>query len=134
MLGGVCGGLGEYLNIDPTLIRLIFIILFFSGGIGFWLYIFLWIFIPEEGYEQEFHFSADEIGERVKIMGDDFRSAVTQPHPQAGLLVGASLIVLGAFLLLDNLDISWLWWFDFDILWPILLICGGVFVILRRNK
>jgi phage shock protein PspC (stress-responsive transcriptional regulator) len=134
MLGGVCGGLGEYINIDPNLIRFIFLILFFGGGLGFWLYVFLWIFIPEEGYEKEFQLTADQIGERVKNVGDDFIVSVTQPHPQAGLIVGSALIFLGAFLLLDNLNIPWLWWLDFDILWPILLIAGGVFVILRRVK
>lgn len=134
MLGGVCGGIGEYIKIDPNLIRFIFLILFFGGGVGFWLYLFLWIFIPEEGTKTEYKFTADQIGERVKGVGDDFIAAVTQPHPQAGLIVGSALIFLGAFLLLDNLNIPWLWWLDFDILWPILLIAGGVLVIFRRFK
>jgi phage shock protein C len=32
MLGGVCGGLGDYLNMDPTVIRLIFLLLLFTAG------------------------------------------------------------------------------------------------------
>lgn len=48
-LAGVCGGLGEYLNVDPTIIRVIFIFLLLPGGLpGFLLYILLWIFIPTE--------------------------------------------------------------------------------------
>lgn len=48
MLGGVCGGLGAYFNIDPTLIRLAFVLLFFGVGAGPLLYIILWIVVPEE--------------------------------------------------------------------------------------
>lgn len=47
VLGGVCGGLGAYFNNDPLLFRILFIILFFIGSVGFWIYIILWIAIPE---------------------------------------------------------------------------------------
>ncbi len=47
MIGGVCGGIGEYFSIDPTLIRIIFVGIFFLG-VGFPLigYMLLWIIIP----------------------------------------------------------------------------------------
>ncbi len=47
ILGGVCGGLGAYFNIDPIEFRIIFIILLIAGSVGFWIYIILWITIPE---------------------------------------------------------------------------------------
>lgn len=47
MLCGVCGGLGEYLNIDPTLIRLIVAVLGFTGT-GVFAYIVAAIIIPDE--------------------------------------------------------------------------------------
>jgi len=47
MIAGVCGGLGEYFNIDATLVRLIFAILAFAGvGMSVILYIVLWIVMP----------------------------------------------------------------------------------------
>jgi phage shock protein PspC (stress-responsive transcriptional regulator) len=46
-LAGVCGGLAAYFNIDPIVFRIIFIILLFAGSVGFWIYIILWIVIPE---------------------------------------------------------------------------------------
>jgi phage shock protein PspC (stress-responsive transcriptional regulator) len=46
MIGGVASGLANYFNIDTVLVRLIFIVLLFSS-IGFFLYIILWIFVPE---------------------------------------------------------------------------------------
>ncbi len=48
ILGGVCGGMGEYFDIDPSLIRLIWLLIFFMGGSGLLIYIICWIVIPEE--------------------------------------------------------------------------------------
>lgn len=48
MLGGVCGGLGKYFNLDPVLMRLLWVLLFFCGGVGFLGYIIAWIIMPEE--------------------------------------------------------------------------------------
>ena len=47
-IAGVCGGLAKYLNIDPTVIRIIFLIALLCGGIGFWAYLIIWIAAPEE--------------------------------------------------------------------------------------
>ena len=47
VIGGVCSGLGEYWGIDPILMRLLFIVLFFGFGSGFLLYIIMWIVIPK---------------------------------------------------------------------------------------
>lgn len=50
-LGGVCAGLGDYFDLDPTLIRLLTICLVVFGGTGLLAYIIGWIIIPEEPYE-----------------------------------------------------------------------------------
>lgn len=47
ILGGVAGGLGAYFQMDPLWIRLAFVALFFGAGTGFWVYIILWIVVPE---------------------------------------------------------------------------------------
>ncbi len=46
MIGGVCAGLGEYLTFDPTIIRLIFVLLFLTGSAGFWIYVIMWLIVP----------------------------------------------------------------------------------------
>jgi phage shock protein PspC (stress-responsive transcriptional regulator) len=52
-IAGVCGGLAEYFNIDPTLIRLIFIFLLLPGGLpGFIPYVIMWIIVPEAPAEE----------------------------------------------------------------------------------
>lgn len=47
-VAGVCGGLAEYFNLDPTLIRVLFIILAVLGGSGLILYVAMWIIVPKQ--------------------------------------------------------------------------------------
>jgi len=131
MIGGVCGGLGTFLNIDPVFIRLLFVLLLFGSDFGFILYLLLWIVIPEEG--KAYGFKEESVGERVKSMGNDIQQAVTQPHPQSGLILGIGLIAVGGLMFLDRMDFSWLRWVDIDYIWPILLIVGGVVLLFRKN-
>ncbi len=46
-IAGVCGGLGEYFDIDPTIIRLIWLAMLFAVGSGVLAYIIAWIIVPE---------------------------------------------------------------------------------------
>ena len=48
MIGGVCSGLAEYLSIDPTLVRLLFVLGLIAVGGTFWAYIIMMIVVPEE--------------------------------------------------------------------------------------
>ncbi len=132
MIGGVCGGLGAYVNIDPIFIRILFILLLFGSDFGFILYLLLWILIPEEG--KDYGFKDGSFNDRVKSMGNDVQKAVTQPHPQSGLILGAGLIIIGGILFLDRLNFSWLNWMDFDILWPLILITGGIVLLIRIRR
>jgi len=45
-IGGVCGGIGEYFNIDPTVVRLAWVIFSFFGGAGIVAYLIAWAIIP----------------------------------------------------------------------------------------
>jgi phage shock protein C len=47
MIAGVCGGLAEYFDIDPTLVRALFVIVTLLGGSGILIYIVLWLVMPE---------------------------------------------------------------------------------------
>lgn len=46
ILGGVCGGLANYLRVDPTIVRLVFAVISFGAGTGILLYILLWVILP----------------------------------------------------------------------------------------
>lgn len=53
ILGGVCGGIAEYFDVDPTLIRLAWILFTLAYGAGIIAYIIAWIIIPEKPRERK---------------------------------------------------------------------------------
>jgi phage shock protein PspC (stress-responsive transcriptional regulator) len=56
MIAGVCGGIAEYFNIDPVIVRFIAVILLLPGGLpGFIPYVILWIVVPKKpaGVDQQ---------------------------------------------------------------------------------
>ncbi len=48
LIGGVCGGLGQYFDIDPTIIRVIWVVITLMGGAGILAYLILWVVVPLE--------------------------------------------------------------------------------------
>ncbi len=48
MIGGVCGGIAEYFNIDPTLVRLLAVASIFLAGSAVLAYLIAWIVVPED--------------------------------------------------------------------------------------
>ena len=47
-IAGVCGGIAKYLNVDPTVVRIIFLVALLCGSVGFWAYLIVWIAAPED--------------------------------------------------------------------------------------
>lgn len=47
-IAGVCGGIAKYLNVDPTVVRIFFLISIFFGFLGLWAYLVVWLAAPEE--------------------------------------------------------------------------------------
>ena len=45
---GICGGIAEYFDIDPTIVRVIAVISFFAGSAGFWIYVVMRLIVPEK--------------------------------------------------------------------------------------
>ncbi len=45
-IAGVCGGVAQYLGIDPTIVRLVWLLLAFAGGFGILAYLVAWIIVP----------------------------------------------------------------------------------------
>ena len=47
MIGGVCAGLADYLGLDPTIVRIVCVLMLFFAGFGILLYLILWIIMPK---------------------------------------------------------------------------------------
>jgi phage shock protein C len=138
MIGGVCGGLGAYLSLDPMLIRLFFVLLALGQGAGVLIYLILWFVLPVEGSPAAADSSgvnvpenAHDFADRAKEMGTELRDSMVGPNSQGRVVIGLVFVCLGILFLLQNLDISWLQWLRFNVLWPFLLIVGGLVLLVR---
>jgi phage shock protein C len=138
IIEGVCGGLAEYFRIDPVLVRFIFIILIFFDGLGILLYLILVIIMPkadklEQSPKETILENAQEFGERVKDAGEVFGAAIMKKSEERhrSLWPGIFLILLGVFFLLDNLHM--IDWIDKHLLWPIIIILIGVWLLIKRR-
>jgi len=129
VIGGVCGGLGEYFGIDPTWVRVLFVLSLFAEGVGLLAYLIGWIVIPKEP-----EFAATATPAEGETMNSQ-QSAVSQnatgeQKPRgAGFLPGVILVILGMIFLFDRV----FYWFDFDYVWPMVIIGVGVILIYRAT-
>lgn len=113
MVAGVCGGLGQYFNLDPVIFRLLFLIFAFSG-FGVLLYLIFVIVVPER-----------PVGEPEPVISGSLDSG------RGREILALALIAFGLVVLANNLRIfSTPEWGQ---LWPILLILGGGFLLLNRT-
>ena len=46
-IGGVCGGLAEYFDVDPFMVRQVVFLAVFVGGLSLWIYILIWLLAPK---------------------------------------------------------------------------------------
>lgn len=51
MIAGVCAGIANYFNLDPTIIRILYVLMVFFAGFGILLYLILWLVIPSESQQ-----------------------------------------------------------------------------------
>ena len=127
IIGGVASGIAYNLNTDPTLIRIIFILLAIFWGGGVLLYIILWIALPEEDipiYNMPGNEGAKE-GEKeepsVSSGEQTGQYTVARPQQTAPLVLGLILIAVGAAFLVERFIPR----LDFGHLWPIILVIAG---------
>lgn len=132
MVAGVCGGIGEYFNVDPTFVRLAFVFLVLANGVGVLLYIIAAFIVPL----------------------NPSTAPVRGPPIEVGIpsnLVELIILGIGILLLLFGLSsffwlsgaVPWSPWFIFSfigsMLWPLALIVVGIMILIvglssRRRK
>lgn len=127
VIAGVCGGLGKHLNIDPVLLRVIFVLLSIFALGGLIAYIALWIALPVAPFNPEAHQESDPAPA-------DETSVITQPAASKGqLVVGLTLITIGAIFLVT----AFIPRFNLLDMWPVVLIGMGVLLLnasVKGNK
>ena len=127
VIGGVAGGLADYLNIDPVLIRVLFVIITLINGFGLLLYIILWIVVQEEPYKN----FAYEMGSDEHKTTHESEPQVNQPNQmkktesKGAVVVGVVLIALGFIFLADN----WFPSFHFRDVFPLAILGVGIWLV-----
>lgn len=152
ILGGVAGGLANYLSIDIIVVRILFVISMFFSGIGILLYIIMWIVIPEEEFSNFSHAenintsetTSDQNVNTSEAKSDpNFNTSETTSNPNINftipkkknknvqLIFGIILILFGVFFL----GIEVFSFLNFEDLFPILLVGLGIYLLWNsKNK
>jgi phage shock protein C len=143
IISGVCGGLAEHFEIDPTLVRVIFIVLALMSGVGVIIYLALALLVASEGKEEKspkdtIKEGAEEIGQKAKEVATEVGAGVKKVASRAKapgtFLLGLVLVLIGIWFLLQNLGFQWPAWMDFHVIWPVLLILLGLFLFVKKAK
>jgi len=116
IIGGVCGGIAEYFDVEPLLVRIVWLILFFFGGVGLLAYLVALIIIPVNRFQTE-------------------NGAVQNTRHDKAMLWGSILIILGTVLLFRHYDIWYylrFWDIPWQVVWAAFLIIFGVFLVYNR--
>lgn len=152
-IGGVAAGTATYFDIDPSIARVLWLVLaFFTGGVFLIIYLVMWAVVPEEpfapgsapgsapaGTEAE-TVAAGKRGSKAPTGGETgpVSSATGMPPstragegPGGRVILGAILILIGGWFLARE----FLPWLDFDFVWPVALVVAGILILaaaLRR--
>ncbi len=139
IVGGVSLALANYFNIDPVIIRLLFVVATIYGGSGLILYIILWVALPEEGDEnlssqQIINENSKEIEDKVTKMTYDVQEIANQRNTQ--VWIGVGVILLGMYLTLTSFNLIPFVDFGFILskLWPLIIIGVGVAILMSTNN
>jgi phage shock protein PspC (stress-responsive transcriptional regulator) len=140
VIAGVCGGLGEYFNVDPVIIRLIFVVVTILGGAGVLAYIVMWIIVPESGqksYAESIKKDIDdkkkdkdgksETGEKIS---KEMKEVIAKRKNDGPYLIGAILILIGLIFLAQN----FFSFISFEKLWPLILVVVGLGILLSSAE
>ncbi len=121
MLAGVCGGLAQYLNLDSTIVRILWILISLLWGVGIFLYIAAIFIVPENPAEL-----TEEEAASGRMHGKD-----------STIFWGGLLIVIGVILLLNQLGFFYaihMWSIPWQLIWAVFLILIGAFLLFNRKK
>lgn len=118
IIAGVCGGIGEYFNIDPIIIRIIWVVFTLMPGTpGLLAYIICMFVIPED--------------DGVIYHNNNSSNINTS---STSIFIGIALVVIGGLMLLRIIFPKFYNIFNIFRYWPILLIIAGIYIIYNQRK
>lgn len=127
VIGGVAAGLATYLNTDPAIVRVGWVVLALAtNGLGVLAYLVCWVAIPEEPKVAV----EPEIGPDGTPMPVVETAPVERREGRAGVVVGVGLVLLGAWFLVREYlpPINW------NLIWPVVLIGIGALILITSSR
>lgn len=151
MIGGVCGGLAPYFDVDPVIVRIAFVVIAMIEGVGVVAYVIMWLVVPLEpaegaeapaaASEETVKTGAKEMAHKAKQVGEGIGQAAGRVAERAGtepdrsaLVGGIVLVAIGLFFLARNLGVPVFTWMRPHLIWPAILIVLGIVLLLRRTR
>jgi phage shock protein C len=132
VVAGICGGIAEYFNVDPVLIRVIAVLFFFTGGAALIAYIVGMFIIPDQPREEV------REGEIIQMQNATTPEQTASLGHAGSLIIGVILIVFGVSFLMRNIPFFhhywWFWDMGWRFFWPSILIVIGLLVIIRGTR
>jgi phage shock protein C len=147
IIAGISGGIGEYFEVDPTIVRLIFVLITVLGGSGVLLYLILWVLIPKdpEGKMVIDKNRMKEVAEEIKDKAESFGKGIKEEFEKeetvkpeeksrkSGGLFGWILVIAGILFLINVFYPISFRYFAFRF-WPVGLILLGFILIFRSGR
>ncbi|MGD0523209.1 MAG: PspC domain-containing protein [Candidatus Microgenomates bacterium] len=127
VIAGVCGGLADYFNFDPVIIRIFLVLITLFGGSGVLLYLILWVVIPTESAVGDK--SEVNIKNNVEEIKDTTKSVVGN---NSRMWAGIFFVGLGLIFLFNNFGIFH--FLDLGRFWPVLLIALGLIILNKDGR
>lgn len=122
ILGGVCGGIAEYFEADPTIVRLITVLLLLLTGVAFLVYLIAWLIVPEKPEEEE----SDHLPQK---------SYPSENRKSNRQLLAWVLLILGMLWLLQKIPYVWFRFIPHPgkFVFPLLLVVVGIVMLLKER-
>jgi phage shock protein C len=140
MIDGVCGGIAEYFDVDPTLVRVVFILFLFIGGSAIIAYIFGMIIIPVQPVEEQMEKAGKKAEKKVeaKPVEKPAERPRAETAAKGSLILGIILIAIGTFFLMGRIPIfhNYYWWVKshfWEYFIPAILIFTGIAILVKSN-
>ena len=149
IIAGVCAGLADYFDMDVTLVRIIFALIVLAGGSGVLIYIILWIIFPVNPVEGRdikpgSKEAIDQFANEVRGKAEEIKEAFSKDEKggegccapeekkkiERRVWPAIILLLVGVFFLAANFAP----WFNWNKLWPLIIIFVGLVLIFRRRN
>lgn len=134
MIGGVAGGIADYFDIDPVIIRAIFIVATLGWGLSILVYIILWIIVPDEAKLKK---NIETEPEPAMEDNTDFyireeaEYRLKKEKSEKRKILGAVLLItIGAALLFENFAPFGI----FENIWPLAIIALGIYILFKDKN